>query len=95
MAEIALAYAKIGNSKEAIDLIRRVRAMDHSNVNYIYDAAAINAVLGNSGDALKALREALVKHYPAEYAAGDIDFSSLQNSPEFASMMKEYAVNKP
>ncbi len=94
MAEIALAYAKIGNSKEAIDLIRRVRAMDHSNVNYIYDVAAINAVLGNSGDALKALREALAKHYPAEYAAGDIDFSSLQSSPEFVSMMKEYAASK-
>jgi serine/threonine-protein kinase len=95
MAQIALAYAKIGNSREAIDLIRRVRAIDDNNVNYIYDAAAINALLGRSSDALKALREALAKHYPAEYAAGDIDLATLQNSPEFTSMMKEYAAAKP
>jgi tetratricopeptide (TPR) repeat protein len=95
MAQIALAYAKIGNAQEAMDLIRRVRAIDHSNVNYIYDVAAINALLGHSNDALKALREALAKHYPAEYVAGDIDLANLQSSPEFASMMKEYAAAKP
>ena len=81
MAQIALAYAKIGNSREAIDLIGRVRAIDHNNVNYIYDVAAINALLGHSNEALKALREALAKHYPAEYVAGDIDLATLREAP--------------
>ena len=49
-----------------------------TNVNYIYYEALIDAQLGRSADALKLLREAFEKHYPAEFAAGDEDLKSLE-----------------
>jgi serine/threonine-protein kinase len=95
MAEIALAYAKTGNAQEAMSLIRRVRTMDKGNVNYIYEEAEINALLGRSNEALRALREAFAKHYPAEYAAGDADLESLHGQPEYSTLIKKYSAKKP
>ncbi len=94
MAEIALAYAKTGNAQEAQTFIKRVRTMDKNNVAYIYEEAVINTLLGRNADALKALQQALQKNYPAQYAAGDPDLSNLQNSPDFASLMKKYSTAK-
>jgi eukaryotic-like serine/threonine-protein kinase len=95
MAEIALSYAKIGNAAEAERLIRQARAIDKDNVNYIYMEALIDSLLGRSAEALKALREALERHYPAEFAAGDEDLKSLSENPEFTSLIKQYSGKKP
>lgn len=95
MSEIALSYAKIGNVLEAQKFIRQARGIDKNNVIYIYYQAEIDALLGRSAEALKVLREALEKHYPAEYAAGDEDLSSLNGSPEFTSLIKQYSQKKP
>ena len=70
MGEVALAYAKIGNAPEAQKFIQQARGIDKDNVDYIYYEAEIDAQLGRSAEALKALREAFEKHYPAEFAAG-------------------------
>ena len=94
-AEIALSYAKIGNAPEAEKFIREARGIDKNNVDYIYNEARIDAVFGRSGDALKLLREALEKHYPAQYAAGDEDLKNLSGSPEFTSLIKQYSEKKP
>jgi eukaryotic-like serine/threonine-protein kinase len=95
MAEIALAYAKIGNAQEAMSSIRRALAIDHNNVDCMYTEAEIEAILGHTNDALKALRAALEKHYPADYAEGDPDLASLQGNPEFAELIKKYSAKKP
>ena len=95
MAEMALSYAKTGNSNEADSFIRRARSIDKSNVNYIYNAAQINAVLGRKNEALKALQESFEKHYPAEFATGDADLQSLQGDPKFAELIKKYSAAKP
>jgi len=94
-AEIALSYAKIGNASEAQNFIRQARAIDKTNVSYIYYEAEIDALLGRSADALKLLREALEKHFPAEFAAGDEDLKNLNGNPEFASLIKQYSEKKP
>ena len=94
-AEIALSYAKIGNASEAQNFIRQARGIDKSNVSYIYYEAEIDALLGRSADALKLLREAFEKHYPAEYAAGDEDLKNLNGNPEFTSLIKQYSEKKP
>jgi eukaryotic-like serine/threonine-protein kinase len=91
MDEIAQSYAKTGNAQQADAFIGRARAIDKSNVVYIYDAGKINAVLGRTSEALKLVSEALKKHYPAEYAAGDPDLANIQNTPEFAALMKKYS----
>jgi len=95
MAEMALSYAKIGNASEAQRFIRQARSIDKNNVSYIYYEAQVDALLGQSADALKVLREALEKHYPAEYAAADEDLKSLNGNPEFASLIKQYSQKKP
>ncbi len=95
MGQIALAYAKTGNAEEATKLIKRVRGIDKSNVDYLYAEARIDALLGRRNDALKILQEAFQKHYPAEYAAGDPDLASLQGSPEFAALVKKFSATKP
>jgi eukaryotic-like serine/threonine-protein kinase len=95
MAEIAIAYAKTGNAQEAQNLIKRVRTLDKNNVNYIYEEAAIDALLGREADALKILQDALQKHYPADYAAGDPDLGTLQNNPGFKGLIEKYSEKKP
>ncbi len=61
----------------------------------MYKEAEIDAVLGQSADALRLLREALEKHYPAEFAAGDEDLKNLNGNPEFTSLIKQYSQKKP
>jgi serine/threonine-protein kinase len=95
MAQIALSYAKTDNGQQAEAFIKRARAIDKSNVNYIYDEAEINALIGRPADALKALREALEKRYPADYAAGDPELENVQSNPEFVSLLKKYSGKKP
>jgi eukaryotic-like serine/threonine-protein kinase len=94
-AEIALSYAKVGNASEAQNFIRQARAIDKTNVSYIYYEAEIDALLGRSTDALKLLREALEKHFPAEFAAGDEDLKNLSGNPEYTSLIKQYSEKKP
>jgi serine/threonine protein kinase/tetratricopeptide (TPR) repeat protein len=94
-AQIALSYAKIDNAPEAEKFIREARGIDKNNIDYIYKEAKIDAVLGRSADALKLLREALEKHYPAEFAAGDEDLKNLNGNPEFTSLIKQYSQKKP
>ena len=94
-AEMALAYAKIGDAAEAQKLIREARGIDKNNVNYIYFEAEIDALLGRSAEALKLLREAFEKHYPAEFAAGDEDLKNLNGNPEFTNLIKQYSQKKP
>ena len=95
LGEVALAYAKTGNAPEAQKFIRQARGIDKDNVNYIYYEAEIDAVLGRSAEALKALREAFEKHYPAEFAAGDEDLKNLNGNPEFTNLIKQYSQKKP
>ncbi|MGA6955033.1 MAG: tetratricopeptide repeat protein, partial [Candidatus Acidiferrales bacterium] len=70
MAQVALSYAKTGNAAQALEFIKRARATDPTDVNYIYDEAEIQALSGKTSEALKSLQEAFEKHYPAEFAAG-------------------------
>jgi len=95
MVDIALSYAKTGNAQQALSFIRQARGIDKANVNYIYTEAEIDATLGRTADALKCLRDALEKHYPAEYAAGDEDLKNLSGTPEFKALLKQFAANKP
>jgi tetratricopeptide (TPR) repeat protein/TolB-like protein/predicted Ser/Thr protein kinase len=95
MVDMALSYAKIGNAPEAQNFIRQARGVDKNEVSYIYAEAQIDALLGRSAEALKALREALEKHYPAEYAATDEDLKNLNDNPEFTSLIKQYSEKKP
>jgi serine/threonine-protein kinase len=95
MAEVALAYAKIGNPQQAETFIHRSRAQDKDNVNIVYVEAQISSLLGKPTQALASLQEALEKHYPAEFASVDPDLESLHGNSEFQSLIKKYSTKKP
>ena len=94
MDHIAQYYAKIGNAQQADTFIHRARTIQPDNLNHIYDEAQINAILGRQERALKLLKTALQKHYPAEYAAADPDMGNLRNNAEFANLLKQYGKTK-
>ena len=87
MDQMALSNAKIGKAKEADTFISKARAIDKKNVNFIYDQARINALLGRTKEALKSLHEAIDNHYPCQSAADDPDLASIRNSEEFKAML--------
>jgi eukaryotic-like serine/threonine-protein kinase len=95
MAEIALAYAKIGKAQEATDFIRRARAQDKDNVDIIYTETQVYGLTGKTSQALASLQEALEKHFPAESVASDPALDSLHGNPAYESMIKKYSSNKP
>jgi eukaryotic-like serine/threonine-protein kinase len=95
MTDIALSYAKTGNATQALKFIRQARAIDKTNVDYIYTEAEVHAILGQVPEALKSLRDAFEKRYPAEYAAGDDDLKNLNGNAEFAKLIKEYSGKRP
>lgn len=88
--EIALSFAKLGKGAEADTYIHRARTIDKKNVNYLYDEARINAVLGRKSAAIKTLKEALANHYPYEYASQDPDFQNIRDDAEFKAVLKLY-----
>jgi eukaryotic-like serine/threonine-protein kinase len=93
MTEIALAYANLGDP-QAETFITRARGIDRNSVDYIYCQAEVNALLGKTAEALKALQDALEKHYPAESAEQDVELDSLRSNPEFTSLLKRYEAKK-
>src|SRR6266436_4706918 len=69
--ELGLYYGKKGDAVQALDFMRRARALSPSDVNLIYDQAVVFAETGRSTEALTALREALQKGYSLEQAKND------------------------
>jgi serine/threonine-protein kinase len=94
LREIALSYAKLGDSQQAETYIGRARAINKNNVEYIYNQAEIYALLGKPAEALKALQDSLEKNYPAEFAGEDVELDSLRANPEFAALIKKYSAKK-
>jgi eukaryotic-like serine/threonine-protein kinase len=95
MAQIALCYANLGDAQQADTFIKKARAIDKSNVGYIYEEAQIYSLLGRPKEGLKALQESLEKHYPAEAVAPDPNVDNLRSSPEFNDLIKKYSAKKP
>src|ERR1700735_91801 len=95
MDQIALSYANLGDAQQASTFIKKARAIDKTNVGYIYDESKIYTFLGQTKEALKALQDALEKHYPAESAAADSDLDKLRSDPAFNDLIKKYSAKKP
>ena len=86
--------AKKGDPKRGLELVRRARSMDSTDVSLVYFQAVVECIAGQKSEALKDLHQALQQGYPAEEAQSDPELKSLQALPEFAAMMKNYG-SKP
>jgi eukaryotic-like serine/threonine-protein kinase len=94
MGDLALYYAKKGNSGQALDFIRRARAINQANVNLIYVEATVYAICDRPSDSLKSLREAFQKGYSVEEATNDPELGTIQKQPEFAKLVAEFKKSK-
>ncbi|HKU20841.1 MAG TPA: protein kinase [Terriglobales bacterium] len=83
--------AKKGDPRRGLELVRRARAMDPTDVSLVYFQAVVECIAGQKGEALKDLHQALQQGYPAEEAQSDPELKNLQALPEFADMMRNYA----
>jgi superkiller protein 3 len=91
---LAIYYAKKGDLNRAKDFITRARAIDANDNSLIYYDALIQAISGNTAEALKRLREAFQKGYPPEFAKTEPELAGLRTSPEFEKLMKEFSRKK-
>jgi eukaryotic-like serine/threonine-protein kinase len=91
MRFLALYYAKKGDSTQALEFIRRARAIDPNDIEFIYNEAEIQALANHPAEALKALRDAFQKGYSPEEAKNDPGLKSLEGRPEFDRLLKEFS----
>ena len=90
MADLALYYAKKGDASQAQQYIRQARTIDASNLELIYMEGQIYALGSKQAEALKVLREAFQKGYPAAEAVNDPELASLKDSQQFRKLISEY-----
>jgi tetratricopeptide (TPR) repeat protein len=90
MGFLALYYAKKGDKARALDFIRRARSMDPTDVYLMYSQAQIAAIVGQTADALRYLRDAFAKKYPVDEALNDPELQTLQKMPEFDRLTREF-----
>ena len=91
MNSLALYYAKKGDAAPAARFIRRARAIDGNNVEYIYNEAVVYALAGKKDEALNALHAAFGRGYGMDDALVNPDLSMLQNLPAFRQLLAEFA----
>jgi serine/threonine protein kinase/tetratricopeptide (TPR) repeat protein len=90
MGDLALYYAKKGDSKNAQQYIRQARAITPADLQLLYSEVQINAITGQTEQAMHSLEEALQKGYSAEEAQRDPELDKLQSLPEFSRLMNQY-----
>lgn len=94
MDSLALYYARKGDYAQGTQYVAHARALNPSAVEFIYDEALIEAMAGKNADALKSLREAFKRGYPAKAAADDPELRSLQSLPEFKQLVASFEQTK-
>ncbi|HTR35237.1 MAG TPA: protein kinase [Bryobacteraceae bacterium] len=94
MGFLAVYYAKDGDSRKGLDFIRRARTIDQNDTQLMYFEAVIDAIANQQPEALRSLRAALEKGYPAEMAKIDPDLKSLEGNPDFGKLIAEFTRKK-
>jgi serine/threonine protein kinase/tetratricopeptide (TPR) repeat protein len=90
LSELAVFYAKKGDTQKGVDYIRRAREVNPANVNFVYNEAQINALANRMPEALQSLRDALSKGYSVREAFADPELKALRQLPEFLPMVKQF-----
>ena len=89
LGNLALYYAKKGEPAHGLDLIRRARSIDKTDVGLMYNEALVETLAGRSPDAINSLREAFKAGYSPEEAMTDPELKDLHSRPEFLALLKE------
>lgn len=94
LGSLALYSAKKGDSAQAASFIRRARAVDPHDVNQVYNQAVVEALAGETAQALQTLRECFEKGYDARQAQDDPELTSLKANPLFSTLIQQYLNKK-
>jgi tetratricopeptide (TPR) repeat protein len=91
MGDLGLLYAKKGDAANALQYTNQARAIKPDDVQLRYSEAQVKTLIGKPEDALKSLRLALEKGYPAQEAWNDPELQKLQALPQFSQLVNEFS----
>lgn len=91
MSDLGLYYAEKGDFGRGMEFVKRARGVDSKDVQLIIKQATIESVAGKPADAIRSLREALSKGYGVKDILQSREFDSLQNRPDFQTLIKQYS----
>ncbi len=91
MGDLGLLYAKKGDAANAQQYMQQARAIRPDDIYLIYSDALAKTMIGKPEEALKSLRMALEKGYPAQEAWNDPELQKLQALPQFSQLVNEFS----
>ena len=83
LGNLAMCFAKKGDSRRALGFISRARAIDPKDNSLMYQEATIYTIAGRNQEALASLGEALRNGYSVQEARSDPELKKLHDIPEF------------
>ncbi|MGA2978511.1 MAG: tetratricopeptide repeat protein [Terriglobales bacterium] len=91
MSDLGLLYAKKGDAANAVQYTQQARSINADDVQLMYSEALVRTMIGKPEEALKSLRLALEKGYPAQEAWNDPELQKLQALPQFSQLVNEFS----
>jgi Flp pilus assembly protein TadD len=89
MSDVGLLYAKKGDAANALQYTNQARAIRPDDVQLMYSEAQVKTLIDKPEEALKSLRQALEKGYPAQEAWNDPELQKLQGLPQFSQLVNQ------
>jgi tetratricopeptide (TPR) repeat protein len=90
MGDLGLLYAKKGHAANALQYLNQARAISPDDVQLMYSEAQAKTMIGKPEEALKPLRQAFEKGYPAQEAWSDPELQKLQTLPQFSQLVNQF-----
>jgi serine/threonine-protein kinase len=91
LGSLALYYARKGDAKNAADFIRRARSIDRNDMQLLYNEVQVHVLGGRKAEALRVLRQAFEKGYPAREAKDDPELAGISTDPLFQKLIAEFS----
>jgi serine/threonine protein kinase/tetratricopeptide (TPR) repeat protein len=91
MSDLGLLYAKKGDAANAVQYTQQARSINSDDVQLMYSEALVRTMIGKPEEALKSLRLALEKGYPAQEAWNDPELQKLQALPQFSQLVNQFS----
>jgi serine/threonine protein kinase/Flp pilus assembly protein TadD/TolB-like protein len=91
MGDLGLLYAKKGDATNALQYTKQARSIKPDDPQLLYSEAQVETMIGKPEEALKPLKEAMAKGWPAQEAWNDPELQKLQALPQFSQLVKEFS----
>ncbi len=87
LGALASAKAKLGNKGQAEQFMHRARSIDPNDVDLMYRSAVIDALNGQTAEALQDVQLAVEHGYPAKALASEPDLRAVAGEPAFQKLI--------